>query len=245
MSVSTFFDNALPPASLLDTKNGWLRFIRAVIREHDWIRMFTYPSLREPRYIRFLIIATDVLILLFLDSLFFGIYYADDGTCEGLSGYSGHTMQDCLRKPSPVEGVTKCQWDPVDELCTLRPPPSTIIFFMIITVIVTILTVIPSIILHLLLTDICPRRPHFGFLSFDDDDDDDLISPIVTRKSELGTFLKGTEAESIHTSRQVERYAYMEYLTIEEEANLILAAAEATMAASLKSNPLPWRVDTL
>jgi hypothetical protein len=242
-TVSTFFDHALPPTSLLDTKNGWLRFIRAVIREHDWIRMFTYPSLREPRTIRLIIVCTDILLLLFLDSLFYGLYYKDDGTCESLSAKYGFTINDCLREPSPIQGVSKCQWQETDEICSLRPPPATITFFIFVTMIVTVLTVIPSIVLHTLLTDVCPRRPQFRFWSTEEDDE--FMSPTITRKSELGHFLKDIDAKSDHSARQVERYAYMEQLTVEEEANLILAAAEATMAASLKTNPLPWRVDTL
>lgn len=245
-AISTFFDNALPPSSLLESKSGWIRFWHAILREHNWIRCFTYPSLRFPRLIRYLTICSELMIILFVDSLFYGILFTDNGECEALSGKYGYTEEDCLALPSKLQSsVSRCMWSNKDSVCELRPPPSSIQFYMVVSIMITIVTVIPNVICAILLSDICTLRPKW---TTDKEDDDDEHPHVVTRKSELGEFLKKGQSnvgDAEPFNEQFEIHKYIEFLRVEEEANLLLTNAEKAFKDSLMYCTLPWRVENL
>ena len=245
--VSSFFDNALPPSSLLESKSGWLRFWQAILREHNWIRCFTYPSLRLPRVIRYLTICTELMIILFVDSLFYGILFEDDGSCEEMSGRYGHTEEECLSVPSRMQSsLSRCVWHEETSVCELRPPPSTIQFYMVVSIMITLISVIPNVICSILLSDICTLRPKFTFAKSYDIDDCDHHRAMTTRRSELGRFMSAQNGiQPTEVNEQDEVFACIEHMTVEEEANFLLDIAEKTFRDSLKNCALPWRIENL
>ena len=247
-AVASFFDNALPPSSLLESKSGWIRFWQAILREHDWIRCFTYPSLRLPRRIRFLTICTELMIILFVDSLFYGILFEDDGSCENMSGRYGKTEDDCLSLPSRMQSsVSRCVWHEGTNVCELRPPPSTIQFYMVVSIMITLLTVIPNVICTVILTDVCSLRPKFrdlwttGIAEYNNDPVVKKARTIITRHSELGKLLKSANKSGLY--RDI--LSYIDYTIVSEEAAILMTMAEATVNKSLQQGSLPWRLEYL
>ena len=250
-AVSTFFDNALPPSSLLESKSGWIRFWQAILREHDWIRCFTYPSLRLPRLIRYLTICTEVMIILFVDSLFYGILFEDDGSCERMSGRYDRTEDDCLSLPSRMQSsLSRCVWNDKTSVCELRAPPSTIQFYMVVSILITLLTVLPNVVCALLLSEICSLRPLFRSEA-DEKNGRYASDPVekkartkVTRPSELGTLLRNIGTDSACGIYR-DMLCYIDYTTVPEEANILMNMADRTVRKSLQIGSLPWRVENL
>ena len=254
--IATFFDTALPPTSLLEKSNGWTRFVRAVMREHDWFRIFSYSSLRLPRTIRFLSIISDILILLFVDSIFFGVLFPNDGHC---TGFDNTTEEECELAPSKFESSsTLCFWDDETSLCAVRPPPATLEFYMIVAIVVTTFSILPEAICHWVLEEVCSLKPVFfktihkhdstNLSGLADDSDSDgegsiqLTSVALEEKWEAVKD-KYMFKDGINTRKLYERYAYYDFTTPEEEAGLLLRFISSSLENRLKSAPIPWRND--
>jgi hypothetical protein len=228
--IATFFDHALPPTSLLGQKSGLVRFVKAIFREHDWVRMFTYASIRLPRTIRLMVVCTNVLILFFADSLFFGILFPDSGLCEV---YSDTTMKDCLHEPSKFQsGESLCTWDEETLECTVRPPPTTIQFYAVVAILVTCFSVLPEVFCAYVLEEFCAKEPRWSEEEERDDLNDDDSNPDPT---------SGVFATSNKLQKMLNLYAYYDFMTIAEEANVLVTSVRNCLKADLTACPLPWR----
>jgi hypothetical protein len=146
----------LPVSSLL-SEHSWLtRLLYTLGRHHKWARIFTYPSMRKTRLIRFIVAASDLLFIIFANTIFYMIFYPDDGLCQSRANTS---MENCLARDSRFESdVSLCQWHN-DGSCTLREPPFNLNFIIQVCMIVIVFSSIPRSIFQYLLEKICAKRP--------------------------------------------------------------------------------------
>jgi hypothetical protein len=77
-------------------------------RHHRWIGVIYYYSERFPRALRVLSLSTNIIIMLFVQSLTYDLNKGDDGTCAEY-----HNEVDCLTPLSAyATGSSKCYWTP-------------------------------------------------------------------------------------------------------------------------------------
>lgn len=152
--ISSWSD--LPISSLLSEHSWMLRVFHAIGRHHKWVRIFTYPSMRRSRMIRFIVAATDLLFIIFTNSVFYMIFYPDDGSCQT---HSNTSSNDCLSQRSKFQpDVSLCRWDD-NGSCTLREPPFTLTFIMEVCMIVIVFSSIPRSLFQYLIEKVCAKRP--------------------------------------------------------------------------------------
>ena len=127
---------------LLQTRGIVRRYLMVLLRDHDWIRIFTYKSRRMTRTIRFTIVFADLLVLLFIDSLFYGVLFpSNSSTCANYSTASGGTRDECLNQHSLWQGRDLCLWNYDDQTCEFNPPPTNFEFFVVIAMLVSIFSI--------------------------------------------------------------------------------------------------------
>jgi hypothetical protein len=106
---------------------------------HKWFGVIFYYSKSFPRVLRVISLATNVLVMLFIQSLTYALTNPDDGTCESMA-----TQEDCLGPQSPyATGESKCYWDPskTGDQCALVQPDSAamvIVFVAIFSAVVSV-----------------------------------------------------------------------------------------------------------
>jgi len=162
--VADFLDSVMPPQSLAkNSEMTWSQFFLMILTEHEYTAMFFGGSLRRPRVMRYTIVVIGLLLVLFFDTLFFGVFYPDDGACEGHS-----TKRDCLEEPSRVTDANLCRWqinEDYDEggTCEINPPPDdgvqSIQFLMVVVIVTLVITVPMQFAYDMLLFNVCFRRP--------------------------------------------------------------------------------------
>ena len=263
--VEKFIESTVPAVFLRSSKSGWQRFLLAVYRQHDLVRCFTFASRRLPRSIRFLIVITKVLLIAFVDALFYGILFVDDGYCESLSGEDN--LEVCEEQPSQIQsGISKCYFDETTYKCSLRPPPSDIRFFLVVSMIVTLLSIVPAVFCEFLLEKICARAPSFSQNKLADSkymmnlgelrrNAKDSLMSYITQAEDTGNkkasrFIDDMNTEDItplsnKELRMQEIYSYMDVCSLEEEVNQLFASAKSSIEYNLASRAMPWEVRTL
>ena len=191
--VTEFVHYLFPGKSIFGKKTNIFGIIAVY---HDYFSMLAGSTLGQSRTIRFLHLTSAVLTVIFVDTVFFGIYFPGNSTCTlmtdkvrrfALSTYiirANHLILNiyflfavlnsllmqpsCIEAPSKVQsGASQCIWDKTELSCSLRPAPSDPIF----TIIVALLTAIMSIpiltMLNMALDRYANNRP--GSRSFEDD----------------------------------------------------------------------------
>jgi hypothetical protein len=97
---------ALP--NMLSSKPFSQKMMEELKRHHRWLGIIFHFSDKFPRILRVLSLATNVIIMLFIQSLTYSLSKGDDGTC---SHY--HEESDCLAPKSTfATGQSKCYWIP-------------------------------------------------------------------------------------------------------------------------------------
>jgi hypothetical protein len=97
---------ALP--NMLSSKPFSQKVVEEMKRHHRWLGIIFHFSDKFPRILRVLSLATNVIIMLFIQSLTYSLSKGDDGTC---SHY--HEESDCLAPKSVfATGKSKCYWTP-------------------------------------------------------------------------------------------------------------------------------------
>jgi hypothetical protein len=127
-------------------------------RHHRWFGVIFHYSPAFPRILRVVSLSTNIIIMLFIQSLTYGLTEGDDGTCEQY-----HNEAACLEPGSPYQtGGTKCYWTlnttggaSTAGYCSFMHPESSIkvvIFVAILSALITTPLAILTdwIILHIL-----------------------------------------------------------------------------------------------
>jgi hypothetical protein len=89
---------------------------------HKWFGIVFFFSRAFPRVLRVMSLATNVIIMLFIQSITYALTNPDDGTCESMK-----TEDACLGPSSPyATGESKCQWLAGSSHCVLVQPDSNV-----------------------------------------------------------------------------------------------------------------------
>ena len=131
--ATSFAVNKFPGDLIHANKRGVL--LRTIFDEHEYTSVFTDAPLATTRTDRFLELATDILIALFVSTLFYSVFYPSDQTCP-----NNITKSTCLAAPSKVQTHTSlCQWDKPSRVCSLNPPPTDTTFTIIVALLCSII----------------------------------------------------------------------------------------------------------
>lgn len=82
------------------------KFLAEIKRHHRWFAIIFFYSELFPRSLRIISLATNVVVMLFIQSLTYNLTNPNDGICETLS-----TEETCLEPRSPYDSSkSKCSW---------------------------------------------------------------------------------------------------------------------------------------
>ena len=87
---------------------------------------------------------------MFLDTLFYYIFYVDNGTCENYTKAS-----QCLENLNIATTESKCSWDHQSNQCSFRSPPNSIVLIVTVSFITSILILPIDLILSNVLYEYC------------------------------------------------------------------------------------------
>jgi hypothetical protein len=94
------------------------RVVTEIKHHHKWFGILFYYSAAFPRVLRVTSLATNVIIMLFIQAITYSLTNPDDGSCELLK-----TEVDCLAPRSPFATNTpKCFWDATAQQCGFVEP---------------------------------------------------------------------------------------------------------------------------
>jgi hypothetical protein len=79
--VVDFMDSVVPNRSLFKDKKG-RNMLNIIVLNHDYFKAFSGASMTISRFCRFVGLVIIVLSEIFTNTLFFGIFYPSDGTCN-------------------------------------------------------------------------------------------------------------------------------------------------------------------
>jgi hypothetical protein len=103
---------------------------------HKWFGIVFFYSSSFPRVLRVLSLATNVTIMLFVQSITYSLTNPDDGSCE-----TYNTQTGCAAEPSPyATGASKCYWDANTERCALVQPDSNVRVILFVAIFSALLT---------------------------------------------------------------------------------------------------------
>jgi hypothetical protein len=106
---SSFFqiaEEALP--QVLSSRSFFAKYKDELKRHHRWAGVFFHFTKKFPRALRVLSLATNIITMLFIQSITYNLTNGDDGSCERLL-----TEESCLQPSSSFSaGSSKCYWLP-------------------------------------------------------------------------------------------------------------------------------------
>ena len=96
------------PLTFRRSKNNsfWHDIIVEIGRFHPLFSLLLYPSTIDNRHIRFLKLFSDITACLFVDTLFFGLFYNEVNSCTAT------TALECNQKMNPATGSKLCTFIP-------------------------------------------------------------------------------------------------------------------------------------
>jgi hypothetical protein len=98
-------EEALPKV-LLSSKSLSMRFIEEIKRHHRWIGVIYYFSKKFPRVLRILSLASNIVVMLFIQSLTYDLTKGDDGSCASFK-----SEERCLEPRSQYSSsISRCYW---------------------------------------------------------------------------------------------------------------------------------------
>jgi hypothetical protein len=98
-------DEALP--QVLSSKSFISKYKQELMRHHRWMAVIFHFTKKFPRALRVLALASNIIIMLFMQSLTYNLMHGDDGSCELLE-----TEEACLEPASAFSGGSSmCYWN--------------------------------------------------------------------------------------------------------------------------------------
>jgi hypothetical protein len=265
--VGNFLDSVMPEDSL--QKNNivsWAMFVYTVLRYHEFTAMFFGASLKLTRILRWTNIVLGFLLNVFFDTLFYGIFYPDSGTCESLVGEKA-----CLAEQSQISTDRMCSFTPDPEAlgggnCTLVPPPQTFVFLIIVVLCTMVITVPVQFLYDFILFEFCMRRPRFEdwgltseywigrsthTLSAKREDQDtplqQLYHKVEKERKQVIVRLDGADSQEAQEQHILAddnfraRQIYDSHMTAEYEATELLKEVKAFLDVHAHAPKVPWQ----
>jgi hypothetical protein len=122
-------DEALPRV-LTDSASLTTKIEHEMKRHHRWLGVAFHFSRRFPRMLRIVSLGTNIVSMLFIQSLTYNLTNGDDGSCERLTN-----EQDCLLPHSPfATGSSKCSWLTINSSCHFVQPDSDMMVIVFVAV---------------------------------------------------------------------------------------------------------------
>lgn len=146
------------------------RFISTLLHIHSLTAMFFGASMVNTRSNRWFDLCTKLLLSLFLDSLFFGTFFADNGVCQGLVD-----EESCEVQINTATGYPYCSWSGNSEnyvdgttvysmsSCALNRPPNDLTYTLIISLLCFTIALPIDLALDYIRLEICSRRLDLSF----------------------------------------------------------------------------------
>jgi hypothetical protein len=249
MVVVDFLNGVIPSRNLFQEKKG--NFFNSIVRNHDYFRALSGSAMNLPRYIRFLGFVIIVLSEIFVDTLFFGIFYPSDGTCNVYT-----TQSTCAALASKISSTeTQCTWNSSASACAVTEPPTTVIFIVIVALITTILQIPIVLLLAFLLENyasIWPGRSG-GYqekINLNAKKDKALCETGLklreaTNKSMFGEVIdkamKNGGAQDSYNSADIAQITYSDFTSVEEEAVMLMDRVRAfQFKGNIEDGRLPY-----
>ena len=135
-------------------------FVHPFLHHHEYFMPAGKASLTETRSLRWTSFCFSIFSAMFLDTLFFSVFYADDGTCES---YLDATT--CLAEDNAVYASTKCLWNE-ETGCSLNAPPDNKIFSIIVSCVTMLIAVPLCFVFDYALNEVCAKDPDWGEWKF-------------------------------------------------------------------------------
>jgi hypothetical protein len=140
MSFLQIAEEALP--QVLSSRSLFVKYKDELKRHHRWAGVFFHFTKKFPRALRVLSLATNIITMLFIQSITYNLTNGDDGSCGVLQ-----TEGQCLEPSSSFSaGSSKCYWisgseyDQATERCKFVHPESNlnvIVFVAIVSAVVS------------------------------------------------------------------------------------------------------------
>ena len=140
------------------------QIIFPIINFHEYAVMFGDRSISNTRTLRFVNICVQLFFSLFIDTLFFSIFYPDNGTCELMI-----TEYDCTLSINSITAQPTCRWTSsttmingireIESSCSLNPPPNNIAFSVVLSAVTMMISVPISMAFDYVRLEICAKRP--------------------------------------------------------------------------------------
>jgi hypothetical protein len=98
-------ENSLP--SVLSSQSLQQRILNEIKQHHRWLGVVMFYSDAFPRVLRVVSLTTNIIIMLFIQSVTYTLTNPDDGSCEAM-----YTQSACVEPKSAfATGESKCSWD--------------------------------------------------------------------------------------------------------------------------------------
>ena len=160
--VTNFLNSVMPVESLQQTgaEATWTSFLTTMLKHHKYTAIFFGSSVKFPRTLRWASITMAFLLNLFFDTIFFGVFYPDDGTCQDRTG-----EDNCLASDSSATNTNLCVWH-IDQatgqgFCGLNHPPRRFVYIITVVIVIVVISVPFQVAYDYLLYNFCVRRPRF------------------------------------------------------------------------------------
>jgi hypothetical protein len=153
--VGGYLDLVMPEESQQSTSMSWCRFLSMMMHYHEYNSMFFGRSLQTPRLLRYTSVVLGLLLVVFFDTLFYGVFYPDSDVCEGLL-----SAEACLAEDSRISSAKLCLWTVDDSyagggVCTLTQPPKELILICVVVLLTVTICVPINFLYDLLLYNVC------------------------------------------------------------------------------------------
>jgi len=244
-----FFARIIPTGSVEKKVSLMEDFARAALSRHRWIRMWFYSSLNYTRSLRFLALTNNIMILMFVNTLFYSEFFPS--SCRDYSASAGGSNVTCLASTSSWSGHSTCLWDARHGICKINPPPSSLQFYAVVAIIVALFAIVPSTAMSFIMEEYCTKRPELESIGLDSREwlgrpsDPSEYGLPVCRRSELGiAFDREQEREGYHTGPLANEdlgYVLTSALSINEEVNHVLEDARKFLLQYLARTGVSWR----
>jgi hypothetical protein len=165
-SVASYLGSLFPAGSLTAKGLGWRALLVSISKQHKYTAMVFGRSMRRTRVIRWVNLCLSVLLILFVDTVLYSVFYPDDGLCEGHS-----TEDQCLGEQSLVYNAGLCRWDADSQVvnggsCAMKAPPNHFVFLIVVVAVTVVVSLPIQFLYDYLLFGYCARRPRLEDLGW-------------------------------------------------------------------------------
>jgi hypothetical protein len=232
----------------------------SVIRYQDYFCMFFQPSLRNTRVVRWTNLMLTILLNLFIDTLFFGVFYPDTGSCESYT-----SKVDCLQYTNMATDDRVCQWSTADKTCSPNPPPSTYMYVVVVVMMTLIVSVPMGFLYEVVIWQYCVRRPKikgWSWFSYSKKHSTDLyslpggLSPLSELFSSFDEDRATTNDDRHLTNEEINQHKLSAvnnnadqilsifYDSVEVESEQLLQRMRQLLHECTTSASIPWKKET-